>query len=106
MGVPPRIFIEADAADGARVGVTGADARHVAKALRARKGDPVIAVAPGGREWDAVLDDVSLSRVSLLIVRERAALPESPVAILLGQGIGKGQKLDLVVRAATELGVA
>ena len=89
-----------------RVRISGADARHVVKVLRATKGEQVIAFAGDGREWDAVIDSVGPTSLTLALGPARAARPESPCAILLGQGVGKGEKLDLVVRAATELGVA
>lgn len=91
---------------GGNVRVTGADARHLSRVLRVKVGARVVAFARDGRAWDATVTDVGPTAVMLALGAERAASAESPCAILLGQGVGKRDKLDLVVRATTELGVA
>lgn len=100
-----RVRIESGAANTA-VSVTGGDARHLVKVLRLGTGDAVTAFDGKGGEWDATIAAATPSRVTLALGPKRRAVTESPCRILLGQGIGKGEKLDLVVRAGTELGVA
>lgn len=101
----PRVRIESGA-ENTRVDVTGGDARHLVKVLRLAKGDEVVAFDGKGGEWSATIAAASPSRVTVALGPKRRAVTESPCRILLGQGIGKGEKLDLVVRAGTELGVA
>ena len=101
----PRVRIESGA-ENTRVDVTGGDARHLVKVLRLAKGDEVVAFDGKGGEWSATIAAASPSRVTVALGAARRAVTESPCRILLGQGIGKGEKLDLVVRAGTELGVA
>lgn len=86
--------------------MAGGDARHLVKVLRLAAGDAVVAFDGRGGEWDATIESASPSRVVLALRAARASASESPCRILLGQALGKGEKLDLVVRAATELGVA
>ena len=101
----PRIRV--DPADGeSTVELSGGEARHLVKVLRLGKGDAVTAFDGKGGEWDATIAAATPSRVTLALGAARRAVTESPCRILLGQGIGKGEKLDLVVRAGTELGVA
>ncbi|HVO31109.1 MAG TPA: RsmE family RNA methyltransferase, partial [bacterium] len=97
-----RVPVDPSSIEHARVRVTGADARHLSKVLRVKKGDAVIAFAGDGRAWDAVVASVEPMAVSLTLGDARTTVTESPCAILLGQGVGKGDKVDLVVRAATE----
>ncbi len=101
----PRIPIDPAAVRGGRVAIAGGDARHLRKALRLGAGDRLVAFDGTGREWDATIERVEPSAVHLALGEERRSAVESPCEILLGQGVGKGDKLDLVVRAATELGV-
>lgn len=101
----PRVRIESGA-ENARVDVTGGDARHLVKVLRLSSGDAVVAFDGKGGEWSATIASATPSRVTLALGAARQAATESPCRILLGQGLGKGEKLDLVVRAGTELGVA
>lgn len=91
--------------DGNTVEVTGGDARHLFKVLRLRAGDAVTAFDGKGSEWDATIAAIGPTRASLTLGTKRTRVTESPCRIVLGQGIGKGEKLDFVVRAATELGV-
>ena len=98
----PRFFI-----DEAVVGtfrLVGEDAAHVAKSLRMRLGETLILCHDGldytckivGFERDAVL-------VELLSVQPCAAEPN--VAVTLFQGLPKGDKMDLIVQKAVEVGV-
>lgn len=86
--------------------VSGGEARHLAKVLRVAAGDRLVAFDGSGREWDATVVAVSATRIELLLQGERATAAESPCRVLLGQGVGKADKLETVIRAATELGVA
>jgi len=101
-----RVPVDASRIEGNTVRVSGTDARHLLKVLRARKGDAVLAYCDDGREWEAVVGSTSPTSLVLELGLAKAARPDSPCAILLGAGMAKGDKLDLVVRAATELGVA
>jgi 16S rRNA (uracil1498-N3)-methyltransferase len=101
----PRVPIEPPR-DTRRARVGGADARHLVKVLRLKEGDEVIAFDGEGREWPARIERATPTSVELALGPERVTKTESPCAILLGQGAGKGDKLETVVRAATELGVA
>jgi 16S rRNA (uracil1498-N3)-methyltransferase len=101
-----RVPVDASRIEGSTVRVSGADARHLLKVLRARAGDALAAYCADGREWEAVIVSTGPTSLLLELGAARAARPDSPCSILLGQGVAKGDKLDRVVRAATELGVA
>lgn len=101
-----RVPVDPQTIDSSRARVSGGDARHLIRVLRVKEGDAVIAFAGDGRAWDATVAEVGPTSVTIAIGAPRVEATESPCAITLGQGIGKGDKLDLVVRAATELGVA
>ena len=90
---------------GSTAVVSGADARHLAKVLRMQVGDAVVAFDGAGREWDARITALTPTRVDLALGEARVSARESRCVVLLGQGMGKGEKLELVVRATTELGV-
>ena len=101
----PHVFVERDVQAG-QVAVLGPDdAHHLARVLRRRAGDPVVAVTPGGRRWLGRL--VGGGAQPLAVVAERP-LPgsEPPLAITLGQGLPKGPKMEEVIRHGTEVGVA
>ncbi len=91
---------------GDRVSLRGPDAKHLARVLRVKEGDTIVAFDGTGREWDARVETVGATSVTLALGAERKNERESPLSILLGQGVGKGDKLETVLRAGTELGVA
>lgn len=76
--------------------------RHL-RVLRLTTGAPVSVTDGEGREADGLLRLDARPVVELGPVR--SVVPPQPELILL-QGIGKGEKLDQVVRQAVELGIA
>jgi 16S rRNA (uracil1498-N3)-methyltransferase len=89
---------------GDRVTFEAAAAHHLGRVLRAAVGDVVEAVDAG------VLLSVRLTAIAPRraegVIEARAALAtESPLDLTLAQGVPKGDKMDGIVRMATELGV-
>jgi 16S rRNA (uracil1498-N3)-methyltransferase len=81
------------------------ESHHLARVLRLKMGDLVVAVDGSGRDYTVRLERVSAETTGTIIdVRARAT--ESPFPITLVQGVPKGDKLEAIIRAATELGVA
>ena len=81
------------------------ESHHLARVLRLRAGDSVVAVDGSGREFTVRLDTLAPEAAGT-IVGVVARNMESPFPITLVQGLPKGDKLEAVIRAATELGVA
>ena len=80
------------------------ESHHLGHVLRLKAGDTVIAVDGSGREFTVRLDTV-VPEAFGTIVDVTAREAESPFAVTLVQAVPKGDKLDAVIRAATELGV-
>jgi 16S rRNA (uracil1498-N3)-methyltransferase len=95
----------ADAEIGARVGVTGEEARHAVTVARVRLGERIaIGDGSGFVAWGAV---VAASAAELAIeVDEVRHDPELEPALWLAQALAKGDRDELAIQAATELGVA
>ena len=88
-----------------RVTFDAEESRHLTRVLRLRAGDTVIATDGAGRDYTVRLDSVGEPATGTVLAVTRGA-PESPLAITLVQGVPKGDKMEAIVRAATELGVA
>lgn len=99
-----RFFVPREAFDGARVRLTGAQARRAVKVLRLRPGDRVIVFDGLGPERIAEVEQATPEDVTARIVATQAAI-RPPVHLVLLQGVPKGSKMDAVVRMSTELGV-
>jgi 16S rRNA (uracil1498-N3)-methyltransferase len=88
-----------------RVTFDALETRHLARVLRLVAGDTVVATDGAGHDYTVRLDAVR-PRASGIVLGIADAASESPLAVTLVQGVPKGDKLDVIVRAATELGVA
>lgn len=94
----------ADAAVGDLVSLTGAEAKHAAVVRRLRVGEAVT-VGDGAGVWlTGVAEEVSPSRVEVR-VSARSEEPAPSPRIVLAQALAKGDRDELAVQAACELGV-
>ncbi len=82
------------------------EARHLKYVLRLKQGAEVFVFDGRGREYRCIVAGFGRDSASLEIVEEiPAAKPESPLALTIAIALLKGEKFDLVVQKATELGV-
>lgn len=90
---------------GARVEVTGEEARHAVQVARIRVGER-IAVGDGrGTIATGVVADAAAG-VLAVDVEEVVHTPEPTPQLWLAQALAKGDRDELAIQAATELGVA
>lgn len=82
------------------------EARHLREVLRLKAGDEVYVFNGEGREFLSRIDESRRDTTLLQLTREvEPARPESPLQLTLALALLKGEKFDLVVQKATELGV-
>lgn len=80
-------------------------ARHISRVLRLTPGDEIFLFNGDGNEYTARLETTSAAKTEVTVGGARSIDCESPSQLLLLQGICRGQKMDLVIQKATELGV-
>jgi 16S rRNA (uracil1498-N3)-methyltransferase len=90
---------------GAVIDLPEASGHHATRVLRLGVGDPVILFDGHGGEHDAVLVRMHRNQVSARVTGFRDVERESPLAVTLAQGISSGDRMDLTLRKAVELGV-
>ena len=80
------------------------DAHHALNVLRLKPGSPVELIN-GGMRFRAVIDSVNGSDV---LLRKEESLPstETIISFTLFQGLPKGDKMELIIQKAVELGVS
>lgn len=81
------------------------EAHHLRRVLRLRPGMTVCVFDGLGNEYVCQVEGFDRSRAQLKIVERTQPAVESPLSITLAQGLAKGEKLDLIIQKATELGV-
>jgi len=87
------------------VNLTADEARHLRDVLRLKAGDEVYVFDGRGREFRCTVVKTARDAAGLRIEGEvEPAKPESQFQLNLGVALLKGEKFDLVVQKATELG--
>jgi 16S rRNA (uracil1498-N3)-methyltransferase len=84
--------------------IDGQEFMHLKKVLRLGPGDRITVFDDAGREHDAIIRALSAEQGEIEILRSYEAGRESPLQIVLGVALTKGEKMDFVVEKATELG--
>jgi 16S rRNA (uracil1498-N3)-methyltransferase len=101
-----RVFIDAPLEPGSRVTLEGNAASHVTRVLRLRVGASLTLFNGRGGEYSASIDKSHGGEVIVAVGEHRPAERESPLPVTLAQGVSRGERMDLVVQKATELGVS
>lgn len=82
------------------------EARHLRDVLRLGRGDEVFVFDGAGREYLCVVEEQMRDSALLKIIEEVSpARPESKLHLTLALALLKGEKFDLALQKATELGV-
>jgi 16S rRNA (uracil1498-N3)-methyltransferase len=103
-----RFYAPPSAFDSNRKSVTLAndEARHLREVLRLKAGDEVYVFDGEGKEFHCLIEESRRDTAHLKVISEiDPARPESPLNIVLAVALLKGEKFDLVVQKAAELGV-
>ena len=101
-----RVYVDGALAPGARVALEGSAASHVTRVLRLRPGDALTLFNGQGGEYAGSIEQPQAGSVTVAIGDQRTVERESPLSLTLAQGVSRGERMDLVVQKATELGVS
>ncbi|MBI4725751.1 16S rRNA (uracil(1498)-N(3))-methyltransferase [candidate division TA06 bacterium] len=85
--------------------ITGEEARHIAKALRHKKGDLLTIVDGQGGEYLCSIAAAAEHTVTANIVNKLRKSHEPIAKVTLAQAVPKGQRMDFAVEKGTELGL-
>ena len=91
---------------GSRHTIKGDAANHIARVLRLTLGDPLTLFDGRGGEHAARIEGLRQGAVVVAVGELSAADRESPLSLILAQGVSRGERMDWVVQKATELGVS
>jgi 16S rRNA (uracil1498-N3)-methyltransferase len=100
-----RVYVDAPLASGAQITLAGNAASHVTRVLRLRVGQTLTLFNGLGGEYLATIDRAHGGEVTVSVGEHGAIERESPFPLTLAQGVSRGERMDLVVQKATELGV-
>jgi 16S rRNA (uracil1498-N3)-methyltransferase len=84
--------------------VRGQDVKHIARVLRMKTGDRLIASDGRDRDWLCEIAETGPDFVRLCVVSDQLPSAEPDRRIVLFQGLPKADKMDYIIEKAVELG--
>ena len=101
-----RCHVDAPLSAGTKIELPESAAAHLVRVLRLREGDDCVLFNGDGNDYGARIASAGKREVVAEIHSESFVDNESPLRITLLQGVARGEKMDLILQKATELGVA
>lgn len=101
-----RFYASTDLINGSTINLSKDETHHLTRVLRLKPGDEAFVFDGCGREYRCAFLTMKDNRAQLEIKETLSDEVESPIHITLAQAIAKGEKFDLAIQKATELGVS
>ena len=100
-----RVHVDSPLAAGSEVVLPDSAAAHLSRVLRLTVGDECVLFNGDGNDYAAHITAIGKREMRVAVAASREVDNESPLAITLLQGVARGEKMDLILQKATELGV-
>ena len=102
----PRFHVDAALRAGTSVLLPEDSAHHAVHVLRVHAGEEIVLFNGRGGEFAARIASIQRLKVLVDVLAHRAVERESPLRVVLVQGVSAGERMDFTVRKSVELGVA
>ena len=102
----PRFYVDAPLRAGSSVLLPEDSAHHAVHVLRVQAGEEITLFNGRGGEFAARIASIQRLKVLVDVLAHRAVERESPLRVVLVQGVSAGERMDFTVRKSVELGVA
>lgn len=101
-----RFYTRQTLAEGASISLDEETAHYIARVLRLGPGAELFLFNGDGNEYHARLEEVDKKQMRVEVGHAEQPKRESPLRIILGQGISRGERMDFVLQKSVELGVS
>ena len=101
-----RVHVEATLSQGAELELPESAAAHLSRVLRLSVGDECVLFNGDGHDYLARIVAQDKRGLRVAVTTRQPVDNESPLRIVLLQGVARGEKMDLILQKATELGVS
>ncbi len=101
----PRFYIEHNLLVEDVVNLPNELAHYMTNVLRLKVGSPIVLFNGDGSDYPAEIIDIHKRTASVLVNSQISLNVESPLHLHLGQGVSKGDRMDIALQKAVELGV-
>ena len=99
-------FIQAKQVHNNEIVMTGTDVNHIKNVLRMKAGEQIMLTDEDGVGYTCIIRKLEKERITADVVEIQDISHELSAEITLYQGMPKGDKLELIIQKAVELGVA
>ncbi len=100
-----QFFVEDDNIEDDRIRIEGSDVNHIRNVLRMREGEDIRVSTDSGRNFFCEIGEIQEDVVYANVLEEDFSGTELPSRIYLYQGLPKGDKMEMIIQKAVELGV-
>lgn len=100
-----RIFLPPEKLQSEQIVITGDKARHLSLVLRVQPGEKVVCFDGKGYRYECTVTKAYKKEVRAVIDARKACSVESPLSVMLAQGLPKTDKMDMIIQKSTELGI-
>ncbi len=100
-----RLFVHGDLRLDQTLQLDEEQSRYVGRVLRLRVGDAIAVFNGEAGEFAATISGLGKTSAAITIGSAIESSTESPLKVHLVQGVSRGERMDLIVQKATELGV-
>ena len=101
----PRVYCPIDMSGMSTIELDERASHYLLNALRAKTGYALVLFNGDGKDFHASIVACNRKGVRVTIGEEQAVSPPSPLRTTLAIALSKGERLDLAIQKATELGV-
>ena len=102
----PRFFVPSENISEEAIKITGTDAYHIARSLRMAVGDEITVCDMHAVEHKCRLTRIRDEECECTVIESTPGKTEPPIEITLFMAYPKGDKLEVVIQKAVELGAA
>ena len=100
-----RFFVEPSQVEGHTIRILGSDVNHIKNVLRMKTGEGILISSGDDLEYACYIEEMGSEEVLAHVMYVQEAGYELSSRIYLFQGLPKGDKMELIIQKAVELGV-
>ncbi|MEY8533327.1 16S rRNA (uracil(1498)-N(3))-methyltransferase [Blautia pseudococcoides] len=100
-----RFFVEPSQVEEHTIHILGSDVNHIKNVLRMKTGEEILISSGDDLEYACYIEKMGAEEVLAHVMYVQEAGYELPSKIYLFQGLPKGDKMELIIQKAVELGV-
>lgn len=96
-------FVPEGPDEAGQIHITGSDVHHIRSVLRMKPGEQIVISDGRDKDYYCEITELNPGEITVQVLKETEAA-ELPARLILYQGLPKGEKMELIIQKAVELG--